>query len=167
MEELLMTGEYWAELENNHHYIIVDSEHDRTYYCPAEEASNTLSRILNDKNKTIRRLHGELRQFKQGIRPVYEISRYLEEDRTCHVAFVDSEELAHEFCDKHKDCEYSQISMTKYLNALEFARANIPTCENCKHFLNPETYHSINLWCSLHEDNISLDGYCSEWEFNE
>ena len=25
-----MSGEYWVELENNHHYIIVDSINDRT-----------------------------------------------------------------------------------------------------------------------------------------
>jgi len=154
-----MTGEYWAELENNHHYIIVDEEHDRTYYCPAEEASHTLSHILNDKNKTIRRLHGELRQLKQGSRPVYEISRYLE-DRTCHVAFVDSEELAQEFCDKHKDCRYGQISMTRYMNALEFNRANIPTCENCKHC-------TVNQWCYLTNEPVATDEYCDDWEYDE
>ena len=62
-----MTGEYWAELENNHHYIIVDNEHDRTYYCPAEEAANTLSRILNNKNETIRKQREEIKDLRKQL----------------------------------------------------------------------------------------------------
>ena len=61
-----MSGEYWAELENNHHYIIVDEEHDRTYYRPSKSVATTLSHILNNKNKIIRRQREELRKFKEN-----------------------------------------------------------------------------------------------------
>ena len=158
----MSTREYYAELENNHHYIIVDEEHDRTYYCPAEEASHTLSHILNDKNKTIRRLHGELNAFKRGMvsKPIYEIFRYSKGgDVRHHVAFVDSESFANEFCDKHKDCGYGQVHITKYRNELEFARANVPTCSNCK--------FQKDSVCMVSGEMTTLDDYCSDWEYDE
>ena len=32
-----------------------------------------------------------------------------------HVAFVTNEDLAFEFCEKHKDCYYYPVHITKYL----------------------------------------------------
>lgn len=101
-----MTGEYWAELENNHHYIIVDGEHDRTYYCPAQEASHTLARILNQKNKIIRNL-------KSKNLKVYEITR-----SSKHVAYVIDEELAKEFCMDYEDCSYNLIKISESFQEL-------------------------------------------------
>ena len=109
--------DYWAELENNHHYIIVDNEHDRTFYCPAEEAATSISSILNDKNKTIHKLRKELKNAekrerelelsleKLTIKPTWEILRECD-DKMEHVAYVNLEELAFVFCKKHKDCHY-------------------------------------------------------------
>ncbi|MBQ2832400.1 hypothetical protein [Methanobrevibacter sp.] len=102
----MSTGEYWPELENNHHYIIVDSEHDRTFYCPAEEAANTLSRILNQKNKIIRNLKSEKLE-------VYEIK-----SNSKHIAYVIDEELAKEFCMDHKDCSYNLINIAESFQEL-------------------------------------------------
>ena len=163
-----MTGEYWAELENNHHYIIVDSEHDRTFYCPAEEVANSLSHILNDKNKTIRRLTQELTAFKRGIRskPIYEIFRYVNDgDDSHHVAFVDSEDFAIEFCGKYKDCGYDEVHITKYPNELRYRRANVPTCSNCKHLTDKN--HPISQWCLLTNDPVKHNEYCMDWELDE
>jgi hypothetical protein len=155
-----MTGEYWAELENNHHYIIVDTEHQRTYYCPAEEASNTLSHILNDKNKTIRRLRKELEVLKRV--KIYEIRRKLDNE-TCHVAFVGSEEFAWEFCNEHKDCIYGPVPITKYRLELETARANVPTCENCKHYID----FKLNSLCGITEELTNPNEHCEYWEMED
>lgn len=131
-------GEYWAELENNHHYIIVSSEYDRTFYCPSEEAATALARILNDKNKTIHKLRKELKNAekrerelelsleKLTIKPTWEILRECD-DKMEHVAYVNLEELAFVFCKKHKDCHYVQLPILGCLNELDDAMDNIIT----------------------------------------
>lgn len=157
-----MTGEYYAELENNHHYIIVDDEHDRTYYCPAEAVANDLSRILNDKNKKISDLNRRLYNIRHSV--VFEIERKLS-DTNEHVAFVTNEELAWEFCDKHKDCYYHEIHITKYRNELEAMRAQVPCCGSCDH-ASPQIKSdglSIIFCNSLHQE-VSEDEYCCGWE---
>ena len=159
----MSTGEYYAELENNHHYIIVDEEHDRTYYCPAEAVANDLSRILNDKNKTIRELNRKLLiQYQKPI--VFEIERKLDH-RDEHVAFVTDEKLALEFCDKHKDCYYHEIHVTKYRNELEAKRAEVPCCGSCD-YISPQVKSdgSIITWCNHHQQETNQDEYCSDWE---
>ena len=158
----MSTGEYYAELENNHHYIIVDEEHDRTYYCPAEAVANDLSRILNDKNKTIRELNRRLYNIKHSV--VFEIERKLDH-RDEHVAFVTNEELAWEFCDKHKDCYYHEIHVTKYRNELEAKRAEVPCCGSCD-YISPQVKSdgSSITWCNHHQQETNQDEYCSDWE---
>ena len=165
--------EYWSELENNHHYILVSGEHDRSFYCPAQDDANALAHILNNKNKTIRRLIKENGKLQKGnAQPVYEITRHLE-DRTCHVAFVTDEDLAYEFCKTNKDCHYHQISITKYPLELELLKNNIPTCENCLKFsqggladiiAKAENKDGV---CDLIEDAVNYDDYCSDWEGEE
>lgn len=157
-----MTGEYWPELENNHHYIIVDSEHDRTYYCPSEEVSNTLSHILNDKNKKIRELNNRLYNAKRSV--VFEIERKLA-DKDEHVAFVTNEELAWEFCDKHKDCYYHEIHVTKYRNELEAKRGEVPCCGSCDYITSQVKSDGAGIiWCKQHQQEVNEDEYCSDWE---
>lgn len=160
-----MTGEYWVELENNHHYILVDGVHDRTYYCPAQDDANSIAHILNNQLKTIQKQREEIRALRNGTKtkPIFEIIRRFF-DRDCHVAFVDSEEFAWEFCNRHKDCTYGQVPITKYLRQLDAMRANVPTCSNCKHFLDK---HKVGQLCKLTEDVIEYDGYCSDWEYDE
>lgn len=160
----MSTGEYWAELENNHHYIIVDSEHDRTYYCPAEMVANEISRILNDKNKKIRELNRRLLiQYKKPI--VFEIERRLEH-RYEHVAFVTNEELALDFCEKHKDCSYHEIHITKYRNELEGMRAEVPCCGSCDH-ASPQIQSdgSSIIFCNSVQQKVTENEYCGSWEY--
>lgn len=156
-----MTEEYWAELEDNHHYIIVDSTHERTYYCPSKDVANTLSHKMNNYLKTIRRLRAENRTLKETKKaPVFEISRRLDETWE-HVAFVDDETLAQNFCDKHRDCSYGPILITKYPLQLEGARENVPCCKTCTHCkLNPD---GTKGFCEECEDSVSLTGYCNDW----
>lgn len=160
-----MSGEYWAELENNHHYIIVDSIHDRTYYCPAEDVANHLSRTMNNYVKTIRRLRAENRNLKEVKRaPVFEIRRELDEGDV-HVAFVDDETLAQTFCDKHKDCSYGQISMTKYPLELEVARTEVPCCGSCCYCDDIPDEHEG--FCNKLDESVSLTGYCNDWMYED
>ena len=168
--------DYWAELENNHHYIIVDNEHDRTFYCPAEEAARSLSRILNDKNKTIFRLEKENKELQKGKlinNPTFEIVRDLD-DRRCHVAFVTNEQLAMEFCETYKDCSYHQIPITKYRTELESLRGVIPTCSNCLKFQQGGGFIDMvakvenkDGYCNWLEDFVNHDEYCSSYEGEE
>ena len=158
----MSTGEYYAELENNHHYIIVDEEHDRTYYCPAEAVANDLSRILNDKNKTIRELNRRLYNIKHSV--VFEIERKLD-NRDEHVAFVTNEELAWEFCDKHKDCYYHEIHITKYRNELEAKRGEVPCCGSCDN-ASPQIKSdgSSIIFCKSVNQEVTENEYCCSWE---
>ena len=50
-----MSGPYYVELENNHHYILVNEETGRSYYTPAQDDANEICRILNKliKSQTI------------------------------------------------------------------------------------------------------------------
>ena len=157
-----MSGEYWVELENNHHYIIVDSINDRTYYCPAKDVANTLTHKMNNYVKIIGRLRAENRRLKEAKKvPVFEITRKLDETEE-HVAFVEDETLAQIFCDNHKDCSYGQIPMTKYPLHLEAARSNVPCCETCLHCEN-DSDNKTEGFCRVYEDTVSLTGYCDDW----
>ena len=80
------------------------------------------------------------------------------------MAFVTNEELAWEFCDKHKDCYYHEIHITKYRNELEAKRGDVPTCENCKHL---STSLKGNPICRLYDGLTELDDYCNEWDYDE
>ena len=157
-----MTGEYWAELENNHHYIIVDEEHDRTYYCPSEEVSNTLSHILNDKNKKISELNRKLLiQYQKPI--VFEIERRLEH-RYEHVAFVTNEDLALDFCEKHRNCSYHEIHITKYRNELEAKRASVPCCGSCEKMQERfKTDGTVHLFCKEYHGFVDKTECCENW----
>lgn len=179
----MSTGEYWPELENNHHYIIVDSEHDRTFYCPAEEVANTLSRILNDKNKTIRNKNKTIHNLKEAYDelsrekiiyvPTFEIVRKFPDREECHVAYVTNEALAFHFCNQHKDCSYYEVPITKNLKGLESLRDHIPTCDNCFKFSQGGLADLISKAenkdgiCDITDDAVNYDDYCSEWEGEE
>ena len=39
---------YIVELENNHHYILVDTVTGETFYTPAQDDANSLAKKLND-----------------------------------------------------------------------------------------------------------------------
>ena len=97
--------------------------------------------------------------------PVFEISRRLDETWK-HVAFVDDETLAQTFCDKHKDCSYGQINMTKYPLHLEGARTNVPCCESCSS-CEPIPDDKYEGYCKNLEENVSLTGKCEDWTFED
>ena len=55
-----MKNPFYVELENNHHYILVNEETGRAYYTPAQDDANSLAYKLNQQNKTISDLTGQL-----------------------------------------------------------------------------------------------------------
>ena len=57
------------------------------------------------------------------------------------------------------DCGYGQVHITKYRNELEFARANVPTCSNCK--------FQKDSVCMVSGEMTALDDYCGDWEYDE
>lgn len=85
--------------------------------------------------------------------PFFEITREIElfsdfETYTGHVAYVDNEKQAIEFCRKHKDCNYGEIFITKYDNYLEAQLNTVSCCENCYYFDNETNY------CASWEETI-------------
>ena len=44
---VIMNNRYIVELENNHHYVLIDTVTGRVFYTPAQEDANTLASILN------------------------------------------------------------------------------------------------------------------------
>ena len=136
-----MSGPYYVELENNHHYILVNEETGRSYYTPAQDDANEICRIT------------------------FEIKRKFPERFDEHVAFVTNEDLAFEFCEKHKDCYYHEIHITKYRNELEAQRGEVPCCESCD-YISPQVKSdgSSITWCNHHQQETNQDEYCSDWE---
>ena len=68
--------------------------------------------------------------------PIFEIIKELElfdsfETYDAHVAYVDNEQQAIAFCEKHKECKYQPIFITKYDIYLEGNLNEVPCCENC------------------------------------
>ena len=57
-----MSGPYYVELENNHHYILVNEETGRSYYTPAQDDANEICRILNKLIKSGRRITFEIKR---------------------------------------------------------------------------------------------------------
>jgi len=162
-----MSGEYYAELENNHHYTIVDTINDRTYYCPSRDVANILAHKLNNYVKIIRRVRRENNHLKQVKKiPVYEIRRELDESYE-HVAFVDDETLAQTFCEHHKDCSYGPLTMTRYPLSLEAEYCSIPCCETCSYCDKSIPDEESEGYCRNYEDNVSLNGKCEDWTSEE
>ena len=147
-----MSGPYYVELENNHHYILVNEETGRSYYTPAQDDANEICRKLN-------------KLIKSGRRITFEIKRKFPERFDEHVAFVTNEDLAFEFCEKHKDCYYYPVHITKYFNELEGLRSKVPCCESCD---NTETRFKANgekgLFCKYNNEFVDETFYCEGWE---
>ena len=147
-----MSGPYYVELENNHHYILVNEETGRSYYTPAQDDANEICRKLN-------------KLIKSGRRITFEIKRTFPDRFDEHVAFVTDEDLAIEFCDKHYDCYYHPIHITRYANELEGLRRRVPCCESCD---NRETRFNKKgekgLFCKYNNEFVDETFYCEGWE---
>ena len=166
-----MSGPYYVELENNHHYILVNERTGRSYYTPAQDDANEIAGILNRYDKTTRPV-------------ILEITREMHDGRQCHVAFVNDEDLAYEFCDKHKDCNYGPIPITKYPLHLEVQRCDVPCCENCMNHslavvnqdeelvdtpLTGKLTDDVNQikyshYCREYKYKVHPEDYCEKWE---
>lgn len=49
---------YIVELENNHHYVLIDTVTGRVFYTPAQEDARTLAGILNSyENKGMKKVN--------------------------------------------------------------------------------------------------------------
>ena len=147
-----MNSPFYVELENNHHYILVNEETGRSYYTPAQDDANSICGMLN-------------RLIQAGNKITYEIKRTFPDRFDEHVAFVTDEDLAIDFCDKHSDCYYHPIHITKYANELEGLRRRVPCCDSCD---NSETRFKINgnkgLFCKEHENFVDETEFCENWE---
>lgn len=44
---------YIVELENNHHYVLIDTVTGQVFYTPAQDDANTLATKLNDYEKRL------------------------------------------------------------------------------------------------------------------
>lgn len=164
-----MSGPWFTELENNHHYILVNERTGRSYYTPAQDDANEIAGILN-----------RLEKIKRPV--IFEIEREMKDGRTCHVAFVNDENIASEFCDKHKDCNYGPIPITKYNLHLEAQRCDVPCCETCIYHklavvnkdkkLTDEplvmgkvtSYKEYAHYCEEYRCIVHQEDYCEKWE---
>ena len=55
---------YVVELENNHHYIIVDTITGSSYFTPAQEDANALASIMNNYENKLKGQKKKLKQYK-------------------------------------------------------------------------------------------------------
>lgn len=147
-----MRGPFYVELENNHHYILVNEQTGRSYYTPAQADAHEICGIIN-------------RLIKSGRKITYEIKRTFPDRFDEHVAFVTDEELAIEFCDKHSDCYYHPIHITRYANELEGLRNRVPCCGSCE---KTETRFQLNgakgMYCKEHENFVDETEFCENWD---
>lgn len=77
---LFMSERFLAMLENNHHYIIVDSVTGYSYYIPGQVDSNNLCTILNSQDDTIERQRHHIKELETSLKR-HNIS--FEQNRTC------------------------------------------------------------------------------------
>lgn len=146
-----MKNPFYVELENNHHYILVDEETGRSYYTPAKDDANSICRQLNQLINSKRE-------------KTFEIKRRFPDRFDEHVAFVTDEDLAFEFCEKHKDCYYHPIHISRHLNELEGLRSRVPCCSSCE---NIETRFQTNgekhIFCKHNHEFVDETEYCESW----
>ena len=97
--------------------------------------------------------------------PVFEILKELELFGDCetydsHVAYVDNEKQAIDFCEKHEECTYQPILITKYDNALEGRLLEVPCCENCLFCQNGN-------YCGVCDCDVEKNYICEEYTVRE
>ena len=55
---------YVVELENNHHYIVIDTVTGSSYFTPAQEDANALASIMNNYEKKLKGQKGKIKEYK-------------------------------------------------------------------------------------------------------
>ena len=58
---------YISELENNHHYIIVDTITGYSFYVPGQVDSTSLVDILNNKEKILERQRHHIKELENSL----------------------------------------------------------------------------------------------------
>lgn len=56
-----------VELENNHHYIIIDTITGYHYYAPAEDDANSLANILNSQYDLLSKQREIIREYENML----------------------------------------------------------------------------------------------------
>jgi uncharacterized Fe-S radical SAM superfamily protein PflX len=54
-----------VDLENNHHYILIDNVTGSSYYCPAEDDANTIASILNNQYDLLQEQNNKIREYEK------------------------------------------------------------------------------------------------------
>ena len=62
-----MSGRFIVELENNHHYILVDTVTGYKYYAPAQDDASSICGILNNQQKLLEKQRRDLHQLKEKL----------------------------------------------------------------------------------------------------
>ena len=94
---------YVVELENNHHYILIDTVTGRSYFTPAQEDANSLALMLNNYVKS---LDNQRRKLKGYENVLTDKGLVIKPKRKCckncqfgNVTFLTGEDEI--YCDKH------------------------------------------------------------------
>ena len=93
---------YVVELENNHHYILIDTVTGRSYFTPAQEDANSLALILNNYVKSLDNQKRKLNGYENVLTNRMVVKSKKECCGDCYygnVTFLTGEDEV--YCDKH------------------------------------------------------------------
>lgn len=76
-----MSSRFLSELENNHHYIVVDTVTGHSYYVPGQIDSGLLSGLLNSQLDTINQQRHHIKELESTLR---EHNLSFEPNRSCN-----------------------------------------------------------------------------------
>ena len=54
-----------VDLENNHHYILIDNITGSSYYCPAEDDANIIASMLNNQYDLLQEQNQKIREYEK------------------------------------------------------------------------------------------------------
>lgn len=108
---------YVVELENNHHYILIDTVTGRSYFTPAQDDANSLAGIMNNYINTLENQRTKIRNYEAvlgGNGLLVKKEHHNPSCKTCRYAsitFLTGEDGI--YCDKHNDT-YDEDYHCKY-----------------------------------------------------
>lgn len=62
-----MSTRYLVELENNHHYIVIDTVTGYSYFVPAQADANSLAGILNNNEDRLERQRHHIKELEDSL----------------------------------------------------------------------------------------------------
>ena len=66
--DFFMSERYVVELENNHHYIVVDTVTGHRFYVPAQTDSASLCGVLNGKEEALERQRHHIKELETTLK---------------------------------------------------------------------------------------------------